>query len=197
MSIGRALRWGGSAFLGASVLAFLLMFSGSVVLWPDNPEEVLAEAQRIVGLKPPYPAKPSGKTIKEKQTEFHDVQTCDNVPAGIFGLKQVCKTTKVPTEVTKERFVNPDNLEIAKWQTEVNSIDQNYNKDLNKAIKEVEVAKSNRRREVIKDWATILSPVASTILGFGMLMLGIRKDRREVVTQMADEPLRRAEDALC
>jgi hypothetical protein len=185
MRLGRVLRWGGSAFVGAGLvgiaLTFALLFNGIAVVWPTDAEEILAEAKQKTGQRPPYPPKPAGKTVQEKVTEFKNIRTCANQKIGPFdlGLGQICVERQIPNEVTRERFVDVDSSDIVKWQKEVEQIDATYNARLNANLKEVERKFADERRQELKDWAQILSPVASTVLGIGMLWLGIRKDRRE------------------
>jgi hypothetical protein len=192
----RALRWIGCTLLGAGLLGFVLTFSGAAIIWPNDGKEIFNEARAIIGEKPVYPPKPEGRTEKESTVEYHDVETCyDVVLVPILPRQHICNTAKVPSQVVKERFVSPNTAEMTKWQTQAQAIDDEYNRKLNAKIRELERRNQDNRRAELRDWAQILGTPASTLLGIAMLLLGIRKDRREgTMPTSAVPPPRRLED---
>jgi hypothetical protein len=179
--IARGLRWLGCAFLGIGIVGLFFIAKGAIVIWPIDGKSIVEQAKANVKLTP-YPPKPSGKTVQEQDVQYQRLERCAKVPefrAFQLEFRDVCTTTVVPIVTKKERFVGLADDDTKKWQVNVDEIDRSNQERIAEEIKQLEHAAAENRRAELKDWAQIFSPVASTVLGIGMLVLGMRKDRRE------------------
>jgi hypothetical protein len=184
----------GSALVGAGLLGGTLFMTGFIIFWPGNGTAIVEQAQKLIQ-KPPYPPHPQGHIEQIPVVTNHQIQECTEVPLfhGLtIGQQKICITKNVPTTNITEHAIGPDKEEIDKWQAAVAAIDKQYNQELSDKIKELEQAERQKLRSEFVDWATILSPVASTVLGLAMFVLGLRQDRRETQTTVRMLPSRGA-----
>ena len=170
------MKSGRSVFVTIVVASFGFFAVGSIsaLMSPDmqTQGEILLEAESSVP-DVIIPDKPQGRTISETKSE----KVCNKVLT-MKGLKIHIKTVCHEIPKTFERFVGPTDLEMSKWEQDVESANYRRTLLIEAEVKRLTDVQNQAFRAHVKDMIQIASGLFGMLFGAVGMYLAIRQDRR-------------------